>query len=210
MSLPLLYDFALDDECYKVRLVLGILGIAHDTHPVDVIPGRAQQGPELLRLNPLGRLPILVDGLTILRDPHSIAAYLAIAHDPARTWLPADPAGFGATMDWVCFAARDLDAARAARAAALLTDAPPPPALVAAALRALTLMEDHMVHRGFAGGSWFATDHPTIADLALFPGFALSRDYGVDHEAFPALRRWARLVRGLAGFRTMPGIAEYF
>ena len=56
---------------------------------------------------------------------------------------------------------------------------------------------------------WLACNRPTIADIALFPSFALSRDYNVDHDAFPALRRWARAVRKVDGFITMPGIPEY-
>jgi hypothetical protein len=38
---------------------------------------------------------------------------------------------------------------------------------------------------------------------------ALSRDFGVDHDEYPALRRWARRFRKLPGFLTMPGIPDY-
>ena len=48
-----------------------------------------------------------------------------------------------------------------------------------------------------------------VIRLALFPAIALSRDHGIDHEAYPALRRWMRSVRALPGFRTMPGIPDY-
>jgi glutathione S-transferase len=78
-----------------------------------------------------------------------------------------------------------------------------------AARDAFRLMDDHMTARAFADAAWFAGDTPTLADIALFPAIALSRDYGVDHEAYPALRRWMRRVRRLSGFITMPGIPDY-
>ena len=66
-----------------------------------------------------------------------------------------------------------------------------------------------MTGRHFDGKEWFVGDAPTFADLALFPSFALSRDYGVDHDEYPALRRWIRRFRTLNGFHTMPGIPDY-
>ena len=36
-----------------------------------------------------------------------------------------------------------------------------------------------------------------------------SRDFGIDHDEYPALRRWARRFRALPGFKTMPGIPDY-
>ncbi len=50
---------------------------------------------------------------------------------------------------------------------------------------------------------------PTIADVALFSAIALSRDFGIDHDEFAALRRWMDHVRTLPGFITMPGIPSY-
>jgi glutathione S-transferase len=71
-------------------------------------------------------------------------------------------------------------------------------------------MEDHMTVREFDGGDWFVGRKPTIADVALFPAIALSRDAGIEHDAYPALRRWIRRFRSLPGFRTMPGVPDYY
>ena len=49
-----------------------------------------------------------------------------------------------------------------------------------------------MTRQHFDGLEFFAGATATIADIALFPSFALSRDFNIDHDAFPALRRWAR------------------
>jgi glutathione S-transferase len=88
------------------------------------------------------------------------------------------------------------------------------PADMAAAIRgargAFRDMEDHMTARELDGGDWFVGGKPTIADVALFPAIALSRDTGIEHDAYPALGRWIRRFRGLPGFRTMPGVPDYY
>lgn len=205
-----LYDFELDDGCYKVRLLLSVLGIEARRVAVDMLPGAEQARPPLLLLNPLGTLPILTDGDLVLGDAEAILAYLARRYDGAGTWLPGDPARFGQVMAWLAFAVRQLAAASAARLHAMfdqpLADAP---ATVAAARRAFRAMDDRVTAREFEGASWFVGDAPTLAEIALFPAIALSRDFGVEHEAYPALRRWMRRVRALPGFVTMPGIPDY-
>ena len=75
--------------------------------------------------------------------------------------------------------------------------------------QAFRIMDDHLTQREFDGGKWFAAPTPTIADIALFPAIALSRDFGVEHDEYPALRRWMRRVRAIPGFITMPGIPAY-
>lgn len=205
-----LYDYELDDDGYKVRLALGALGLPWETVAVDMFPGAAQTRPPLIDLNPRGTLPILVDGGTILSDPQAILVYLARAYDPAAVWLPADAGRLAETMLWLTFAARDLQAATLARRCAIFDAAGDADALGRAARTAFRLMEDHMVLRGFSGAAWFVGEAATVADLALFPAFALSRDHGIEHEAYPALRRWARRVRTVPGFRTMPGIPDYY
>ncbi len=213
MSDITLYDFEFDEGCYKVRLLLAALGLACDKVAVNMVPGAEQRQPPLLALNPLGTLPILEDrtgGDTIvMRDAEAILAYLGHRHDPARTWLPTEPAAFGQVMTWLTFSARDLQAAVLARRHAIFEEPADAAAAQAGALAALRAMDDHMTAREFDDAAWFVGAGPTLADIALFPSFALSRDIGIDHEAYPALRRWMRRVRALPGFMSMPGIPDY-
>jgi glutathione S-transferase len=214
MSALTLHDFALDEGCYRVRLLLSMLGLPYVMVAVDMVPGAEQTRPPLLLLNPLGTLPILAverpgSAPLVLRDAEAILAYLAYRHDPARQWLPEAPEAFGAVMTWLTFSARDLAMAASARRAALFDGPADPRATRATVLAALRAMEDHMTARSFEGGDWFVGGTPTVADIAVFPAIALSRDIGIDHEAYPALRRWMRRFRGLSGFVTMPGIPDH-
>jgi len=209
MSSLVLYNYELDDACYRVRLALGLLGLDWQAVAVDMFPGKEHLTAPYLSMNPLGRLPILKDGDFVLHGTEAILAYLARAYDASRKWLPADAKGFAEVMQWLIFSARDLDATIAARQRSLFGGPGDEAMLRVASFRAIRLMDDHMTVRGFDGAEWFAAPHATIADIALFPAFALSRDFGIDHDEFPALRRWARRFRALPGFKTMPGIPDY-
>ena len=204
-----LHNYELDDQCYKVRLLLGALGCGYAKRDVDVHPGHEERSAAYLRLNPLGALPIITDGPFVLYGAEAILAYLARKYDPAGIWLPGESALFGQVMQWLTFAATDLQAASRARAHALL-EAPADEAQVyRLARQAFRVMDDHMIKREFDGARWFVGEGPTIADIALFPAFALSRDFGIDHDEYAALRRWMVAVRTLPGFFPMPGIPSY-
>jgi glutathione S-transferase len=110
---------------------------------------------------------------------------------------------------WLAFANRKLAAAALARLHAMFEVPADGPAAVAAARSAFRIMEDHITAREFDGGQWFVGDRATLADIALFPSIALSRDAGIEHDRYPALRRWMRRVRTIPGFHTMPGIPDY-
>jgi len=204
-----LYTYELDESCYKVRLALSLLGLQWQAVAVDVFPGKEHLTPPYLTLNPSGRLPILRDGDLVLHGTEAILEHLARAYDPSNKWLPIEGADFARVMQWLTFSAHDLGVTLAARQHSLFDTPGEELSLRAASAQALRIMDDHMTARGFAHADWFAAEHATIADIALFPAFALSRDFGIDHDEYPALRRWARRFRGLPGFKTMPGIPDY-
>jgi glutathione S-transferase len=204
-----LHDFELDEGCYKVKLLLGALSLRFTKVDVDVLPGREEQSQRYLRLNPLGRLPILADGDLVLRGAEAILAYLAHRYDQTRAWLPDDPPTFGEVMSWLGFAAAELRPATLARLHSIFEVELDGAAAVRAARRAFRIMDDYMTRREFGGARWFVGGGATIADIALYPAIALSRDFDIEHDEFPALRRWMRRMRSIPGFVTMPGIPAY-
>ncbi len=209
MAALTLYNYELDESCYKVRLALSMLGLTWETIAVDVFPGREQTTPAFLAMNPVGRLPILKDSHLVLSGTEAILAHLAKTHDATGKWLPESGAAFALVMQWLNFSARDLDATIVARRHSLFDTPGDETDLRTASMKALRIMDDHMTQRGYEGVDWFVGGDATIADIALFPAFALSRDFGIDHDEYPALRRWARRFRMIKGFMTMPGIPDY-
>ena len=205
-----LYDFELSANCYKVRLLLSLLKLEYKRQSINLFPAFEHRKPEFMRINPLGQLPVLTDGNLILRDSQAILVYLAKTYDMANRWLPQEPPLMGHVMMWLFFASSELSAATASRLHDLLGIPTDIDAAKANARKAIRIMDDHMTRREIGGGSWFVGEQPTLADLALFPSIALSRDFGLEHDEFAALRRWMRRLRGLDNFIVMPGIPEFY
>ena len=205
-----LYDFELSASCYKIRLLLSLLKLKYERVTVNFFPGFENRQPAFLKINPLGQLPALRDGDLMLRDAQAILAYLARKYDPTGRWLPSEPTALAEVLMWLFFTASELTAATAARLHDMLAFPADEVAVKKAARKAFRIMNDAMTGREHDGASWFVGNQATLADIALFPSIALSRDFGVEHDEYPALRRWMRRVRGLEGFIAMPGIPAYY
>lgn len=202
-----LYDFLLSGSCYKVRLLLDLLGLEYEQRLVDYYPGRRHKEPDFLELNPLGQLPVLRDGDLVLRDAQAILVYLASRYDPEGGWYPAEPAARGQVAMWLAFAGGELMQASAARLHDLLGYELDVAAARAGAHAALAVLDDHLIEREFEGCDWIVGAGPTIADLACFPYSALSHEGGVERDDYHALQRWLRRVADLPGFVEMPGVS---
>lgn len=203
----ILYNYDLDDNCYRVRLLAAVLGMDLPVLGLDIFPGKDHFSPEMLARNPAGTLPVLEDGALVLTSLPAIFTYLSDTQGGA--FQPQDPVAKAQMLEWLTFAATALASASKARAISLMAVPGDLEAERTAARAALRRMDDAMGRITLTGRAWFAGDAISLADLALFPAFALSRDFGVDHDEFPALRLWARRVRTIKGFVTMPGIPDY-
>jgi glutathione S-transferase len=204
-----LYNYVLSGNCYKVRLMASLLGVACETRAVDFYPGQEHRSEEMLALNPAGTLPILTAGDLVLTDSAAILAWLALTHDKSGRWYPAaDPLLGPQVVQWLAFAGRLTDSAGTARLQAILNWPGDPEATRAAARRDLRALELMLTDRVFENRQWLVGNHPTIADIACFPYVALSPDAGLEHDGYPAIRNWLYAVRSLPGFVTMPGIHE--
>jgi len=69
------------------------------------------------------------------------------------------------------------------------------------------VLDEHLWFREQEGLEWVCeAEHPTIADIAIFPDVVLSEEGGISRLDYPALRRWTDRVRHLPGFVPMSGI----
>ena len=211
-----LYDYLLSTNCYKARLLLNMLDVAHEPVPVELHPGREHESAAFRRINPLGDVPVLNDDGFILRGAHAIVVYLACRFDPARTWYPSDdPRLLGEVASWLEFAEAIANTAAAARLHLNFGHDFSPDlghdfdleACRAGAHRLFRVLDEHLWFREHEGGRWVASSPaPTVADIALFPDIALSGEGGISCEDYPAVRRWAERVQRLWGFVDMPGV----
>lgn len=87
----------------NVVWMLEEVGVPHELRFVDIMAGAHKQ-PEILKLNPMGKLPILTDGDVVVTESAAIGLYLADRY-AAGTLAPAldDPAR-GTYLRWSLFA----------------------------------------------------------------------------------------------------------
>ena len=95
-----------------VRWMLEELGVPYRTELLDY--GGSMKAPEYLAINPMGKVPCIRHGDTVVTEAAAICAYLADAFPDAG--LAPPPAERGAYYRWLFFAAGPLEAAVTARA----------------------------------------------------------------------------------------------
>ncbi len=90
-----------------VRWMLEEVGVPYDTEILQY--GTTMKSPEYLAVNPMGKVPAIRHGETVVTECAAICAYLADAFPEAG--LAPPPAERGAYYRWLFFAAGPLEAA---------------------------------------------------------------------------------------------------
>jgi glutathione S-transferase len=156
--------------------------------PVNLLAGEHKR-PDFLRLNPAGRVPVLVDGDLIIPESAAIVLYLADKF-PENGLLPADLGQRAQVYRWIMFAVTELEQPlwRIAKHTALYPEDKRLPADIALAredfLAMAAVLDAHLEGRQFIVG-----DRVTAADcvtaylidwaneVRLIDNFARLRDY---------------------------------
>lgn len=203
-----LYDYELSGNCYKLRLLMALLGVRHETRDIDFYPGREHKSDWFLKINPLGQLPVLEDDRLVLRDAQAILVYLASRYDPSGTWYPRDDArALGQITQWLAFADAITGTASAARLHDGLFYELDVERARAGAHALFRVLDEHLWFGEEEGRPWICSaGHPTVADIACFPYIMLSEEGGIPRQDYPAIRRWTDRVRRLPGFIPMSGL----
>ncbi|WP_437973220.1 glutathione S-transferase family protein [Sorangium sp. So ce295] len=200
-----LYEFA-PTRSIRVRWALQELGVDFETVQVNLRAGENRR-PEFLKLNPAGKLPVLVDGDLVLTESVAIVLYLAEKY-PEKGLLPADPKERAKVNQWLLFAATELEQPlwRIARHKFLYPEDKRQPGDIPVArddFKAMAaVLEKHMDQRQFVVG-----DRLTVADLVM----AYTLDWASEADLlgdFPQLRTY--MDRMYARPHAAPRIAQAF
>ena len=85
-----LYDFPSSPNCQRVIVVMEEKKLPYEKVPVD-LKKMEQKKPDFLKLNPYGKVPVIIDGATVLYESLIINEYLEEKY-PETPLLPKDPA----------------------------------------------------------------------------------------------------------------------
>lgn len=100
----LVFHFHPSPNPMKVALLLEELGLDYDVAPVDTFRGQ-QHDRAFLKVNPNAKVPVIVDGGTVVFDSNAILLYLADKHGQ---FIPKDETGHAVTLSWLFFIATGL------------------------------------------------------------------------------------------------------
>jgi glutathione S-transferase len=131
------------------------------------LPKGEHRSPEFLKLNPAGKVPVLVDGDLVLNESVAIVLYLAEKY-PEKGFLPSDAKARAEVDRWLLFTVTELEQPlwRIAKHTSLLPEARRIPADVALAgddfKDMVPVLEEHLEGHEFVAG-----DRVTAADFVV-------------------------------------------
>ena len=158
-----LYEFA-PTRSIRVRWVLQELGVDFEAITVNLMTGEHRR-PEFLKINPAGRVPVLVDDDLVLTESAAILLYLVEKY-PHKGLVPTDIKQRSQVYRWLLFTVTELEQPlwRISRHTVLYPEPLRLPAEVFLARQDFTdmvaIMEDQM-----QGCQFIVGDTVTIADF---------------------------------------------
>jgi glutathione S-transferase len=189
----------------RVAFALHEAGVPYTPHALNLLAGETRS-PAYLAINPMGKVPALIDGAVHLWESNAINWYLAETH-PASRLLPDTPAGRASVQRWLMFQAGQVTPAcvnvyrvtnARVRAAWKVSSTPE----VAEAgrkelARFLPVLEEALGDR-----PWLEGDAITLADIAYAPHLWFLAEGGFDCAATPRVRTWLERLLARPAWQT--------
>jgi glutathione S-transferase len=196
MTTRKLYGTQQSGNVYKVRLMLSLLDLPYELITLD-LAAKAHRSPEFLQLNPMGQIPVLIDGDVNIRDSQAILVYLAKQY--GNEWLPSDAVGMAKVMQWLSIAANEIEHSFTALRRHFLLGAPIDQVKAERiAKNLLAVMEQHLQTQ-----HWLECNRPTIADIACYPYINLADDSRIDLSNYTNVRNWMNAIQQLPRYTPM-------
>ncbi len=185
---------SIDTRSFRALWALEELGLDYRLHVLPFPP--RLHAPAFLELNPLGTVPLLIDGDVRMTESAAITQYLATRHGPTPFAVGVDEPDYGLWLDWLHrseatltfpqtivlrYSRLEPEDRRLEQAVADYTQ------WFLSRLRHLT--------RALETREWLCADRFTMADLCV--GFALlsARLLDLEHKFSPEIRDyWERLA----------------
>lgn len=189
-------------NCYKVKMMLSLLGKPFEWVPIDILNGDTQR-PEFLAKNPNGKIPVLeLEDGTCLWESNAILNFLADGSE----FLETEPRLRTQVLQWQFFEQYSHEPYVAvARFIQLYQgmSAERQEEYKVCQVRghkALRVMERQLQQTPYLVG-----DRYTIADIALYAYTHVAHEGGFDLSAYPAINAWLDRIASHPKHVTMLG-----
>lgn len=191
-------------NCYKIKLLLNLLGEEHNWQHVDILKGESRT-EDYLTKNPVGKIPLLefTNG-QYLAESNAILNYLA----DGSQFLPDNRFQRALVLQWQFFEQYSHEPFIAtARYINKYLGMPEDKKAEFASKqegghRALRVMENQLAKSAFLVGDQF-----TIADISLYGYTHVADEGGFDLSDYPSITSWLERIANLDGFISMADAA---
>lgn len=201
-----LHCFGESGNAYKAALTLELAGLEWEPVFVDFFNGETR-GPEFRRLNPMGEVPVMVEGDLVLSQSGVIQDYIS---SKTGKFGGRSAAERREVLRWV-FWDNNKMSSQAGPLRFMMNFLPPEKrpdpviAWLAGRFRsALEVLEGEVGRR-----DWLVGDQPTIADLACCGYLFYPEPFHFDRADWPGIDAWLDRIAGLPGWKhpydLMPG-----
>ena len=183
------------------------MGLAYELRLLP-FPPRAL-AKEYLEINPLGTIPALLDGDTLMTESAAICEYLAAKYGPTPLGVTPDEPAFGAYLNALHFGEATLTfpqtlVLRYSR-------------LEPKERRSPQVAEDYarwfngrlrVVAKRLEAHDYFCADRFTMGDISVGYALLLAQSLRIDTEFTPAIRAYWERISGREGFRRAKAVQE--
>lgn len=195
-----IYGDSRSGNCYKIQLLLSLLGKTCEWVDIDIMKGETR-APSFLEKSPNGKIPLLeLDDGRVLSESNAIMHYIAF-NTPL---VPSSPYQTSKLLQWQFFEQYSHEPyIAAARYINVYLGLPAEKkaeydAKQAGGYKALAVMEHQLSLTPFLLG-----DTISLADISLFAYTHVAHEGGFDLSAYPAIRNWIQLIKDQKGFVPM-------
>ncbi|WP_339460940.1 glutathione S-transferase family protein [Pseudomonas sp. EA_105y_Pfl2_R69] len=178
-------------NCYKVKLMLHLLGLPYEWIAMDILKGETQSEAFLAK-NPNGKIPVLeLDDGTCLWESNAILNFLADGSE----FLPGEPRLRTQVLQWQFFEQYSHEPYVAVARFIQLYQGLPEARRAeyeechVRGHKALKVMEQQLQRTSYLVGEQFS-----IADIALYAYTHVADEGGFDLSGYPAIRSWLQRV----------------
>ena len=202
-----LYIHPMSSNARRVRLVAHHLGLQLEEQVVDLAKG-AQRAPEYLALNPMGKVPTLVDGDVKLTESYAIMIYLS-EKTGRRELYPDELASRTEINRWMFWGANEWSPIIARlnfenMLKPMLGLGQPDPARVQEAEYAFkqlaTVLDTKLQSRPYIAGNQLS-----LADFALSASLATTVPAKIPVAGFDQLQAWQGRIEQLPAWKATAG-----
>lgn len=182
-----------DARSFRALWALEEMGLAYRLHLLPFPPRLFQ--PDYLEVNPLGTIPLMIDGAVRMTESAAISQYLATRYGPTTLAVRPDEADYGLWLDWLHRSEATLTFPQTI--VLRYTRLEPKERRVAQAADDYAqwfLSRLRHLTRALTDREWLCAGRFTIADLCVGYALLLARTLDLEHKFSPEIvAYWERL-----------------